>query len=115
MKIWFVIYGAIEKNKEIAVIIAAAVKLSDDQIFVGKRHGDAQRNAMDILNNNDGSILKGLRDGFLTSDLKFLEREEALVYAKQTGQFKRYDGIHGKPFDPSRAYDGPQLFSEDLW
>jgi hypothetical protein len=97
------------------MIIAAAVKLSNGQIFVGRRHGESQRNAMEILNIKDSFVLEKVKDGFLTSDLKFLEREDALFYAKQTGQFKRYDGIQGRSFDPALDYDGPQLFSEDLW
>jgi hypothetical protein len=46
-------------------------------------------------------------EGFLTSDGDFLTREEAYTLAKRNGQFARQ-------MRPG-CYDGPKLFSEDLW
>lgn len=43
--------------------------------------------------------------GFLTSTGCFVEREEAFLIASRAGQVNRKPG----------GYDGPQLFSEDLW
>lgn len=43
--------------------------------------------------------------GFLTSEGRFVNRIEALEIAKRAGQFNRKPG----------GYDGPELFSEDLW
>jgi hypothetical protein len=100
------------------MIIASAVKLKDGRIFVGKRHEDAIRNAMIILGIRVADKrLFNLDDGFITSDLCFLKREEALVYAKKNGQFKReklWLGGHPKETE-YRGYNGTKLFSEDLW
>jgi hypothetical protein len=83
------------------MIIASAVKLPDGQVFIGKRHADAYRLAQDLL--KSGKPFCG-EDGFLTSNLVFLDRKEAYTYAKKTGQFNRRDtGYHGK-----------DLFLEDL-
>lgn len=46
-------------------------------------------------------------EGFLTSDGAFLTREEAYTLATSNGQFARRTG--------PGLYDGPKLFSEDLW
>ena len=43
--------------------------------------------------------------GFMDTNGKFLTRKQAMLLAKLTGQFKR--GPDG--------YQGPELFSEDLW
>lgn len=45
--------------------------------------------------------------GFLDANGVFLNRKQAFEVAAQTGQIKRSD----KP----GTYQGPQLFSEDLW
>jgi hypothetical protein len=84
------------------MIIASAVKLPDGQIFTGKRHADAYKLAQDLL--KSGKSLCG-EDGFLTSNLVFLDRKAAYKYAKKTGQFNRCD----------TGYQGKDLFSEDLW
>ncbi|MDR1901350.1 MAG: hypothetical protein LBQ88_03570 [Treponema sp.] len=73
------------------------------------------KNAIDILLLNSGGIeneveimwIQRADQGFITDKLQFLNRKKALVYAKKTGQFRRNPG----PTD----YDGPELFSEDLW
>lgn len=44
--------------------------------------------------------------GFATSKRHFVSREEALPIAQAAGQMK--PRLHGQ-------YDGPKLFSEDLW
>jgi hypothetical protein len=45
--------------------------------------------------------------GFLDANGVFLNRKQAFEVATQTGQIKRPD--------TSGTYQGPQLFSEDLW
>jgi hypothetical protein len=100
------------------MIIASAIKLPDGRIFVGKRHGDAIRNVISILalpESNTHVIVAD--DGFITSDLKFLNREEALVYAKKNGQYKREE-LWFKAYPEEivyNGYSGSELFSEDLW
>jgi hypothetical protein len=94
------------------MIIASAVRLPDGQVFVGKRHGDAGRQAIDILGLGRVSYSD---DGFITSGLRFLNRKEALVYAKEHGQFKRYELCNKDENGNFYGYDGDELFSEDLW
>jgi hypothetical protein len=94
-------------------IIASAVRDTDGNVFVGKRHGDAGRNGMAIKH---AEHWRHHEDGFVTSQLRFLNREDALILAKENGQFKRYELQHNLDRDGSfNGYDGPQLFSEDLW
>jgi hypothetical protein len=95
------------------MIIASAVRLPDGQVFVGRRHGDAGRQAVELLGLDRVSYSD---DGFITSGLRFLNREEALVYAKEHGQFRRYELWHNKDENGNfNGYDGDELFSEDLW
>jgi hypothetical protein len=93
------------------MIIASAIKLKDGQIFLGKRHGDAIFAAHKILEVEHISFVD---DGFLTSDLQFLSRKEALLYAKAHGQFKREE-MQKKIGRRIYSYNGDELFSEDLW
>jgi hypothetical protein len=94
------------------MIIASAV-MTEKGFFVGKRHGDAMLKAIDIL----GELPDIVDDGFITSDLKFLNRFEAFLYAKESNQFKRYELWYKSHPDRDlyTGYDGEQLFSEDLW
>lgn len=48
-----------------------------------------------------------IEEGFYDEEGYFLDRRTALIRAKKTGQFNR----RRNPND----YDGPELFSEDLW
>lgn len=45
--------------------------------------------------------------GFLTSEGDFVRRKPALMIAERAGQMKRKQG--------PGTYQGPELFSEDLW
>ena len=91
------------------MLVASAVKMSNGSIFVGKRHGDCFKNYRDIMmssgNNWTEDLLKansiGNVQGFITDDLRFLTREEALEHARAFHQ----------------VGDGAilELFSEDLW
>lgn len=83
-------------------ITASAVKLKNGMVFVGKRHGDAMRHARNILDSDIKNLI--IDDGFITSDLRFLNRFEAYKLAKENGQFRR-DYVCGLE----------ELFSEDLW
>lgn len=46
-------------------------------------------------------------EGFVTSDEHFLTRTEAMQLAKDNGQLNRRAG--------AQHYQGPELYSEDLW
>jgi hypothetical protein len=94
-------------------IMSAAIQLSNGQIFVGKRHVDAQKNAMMIMGENNYLKEKITRHGFITTHLKFLDRKEAYIIAKKNGQFKRYE--IQKACGVENGYDGDELYSEDLW
>jgi hypothetical protein len=91
------------------VIVASAIKI-DGQVFVGKRHVDAAKAAMEILGLEKISYRD---DGFITSDLKFLNREEALIYAKEHNQYKREELARLSGCTNPTILK--ELFSEDLW
>jgi hypothetical protein len=46
-------------------------------------------------------------EGFLDSEGKFLNRKEAMKIAVASGQLRRREG--------AQYYQGPDLYSEDLW
>ena len=91
------------------MIVAAAIRLKNGAVFVGKRHGECFRNYRDIMlksgNNWTAETLKanchGHMQGFITDALEFLSREDALEHAKAYKQV---------PADTIG-----DLFSEDLW
>jgi hypothetical protein len=85
------------------MIIASAIKLNDGQVFVGKRHSDAIKAAVSIIKDDDiHATLNGHKQGFLTSNLQFLDRFEAMKYAQEKGQLLLKTREGG-------------LTSEDLW
>jgi hypothetical protein len=86
-------------------IIASAVKYTNGQIYVGKRHTDAQMNALAIMGVDNHEKEKVIDDGFVTTALRFINRNEAYILAKNNGQLKRGE----------TGYQGDELFSEDLW
>jgi hypothetical protein len=94
-------------------IIASAIQLTNGQIFVGKRHADAQKNAKSILGEDNYLKEKVVKDGFITTLLRFVDRREAYLIAKSIGQFKR-DEIQ-EACGIKNGYNEPELYSEDLW
>lgn len=54
-----------------------------------------------------GGIYGSSKEGFIDDESKFLTRTEAMLLAKQNGQLNRREGVE--------YYQGPELFSEDLW
>ena len=66
------------------MIIASAIKLTNGEIYVGKRHGDCFRNVIE-LNRKTGlysedELMKlhlNCTQGFINSNLRFLSRAEA--------------------------------------
>jgi hypothetical protein len=87
------------------MIIASAVKLSNNQFYVGKRHTDAQKNALAIMGEENFYKEKVIDTGYITTTLRFLNRDEAYFFAVNNGQIKL----------DRKGYDGEELFSEDLW
>jgi hypothetical protein len=100
-------------SSRIEKIIASAVQLTNGQIFVGKRHSDAQKNAMEILGKEEYLKEKVVKDGFVTTLLRFVDRKEAYLIAKSNGQFKRNE--IQKHCGIENGYDDKELYSEDLW
>jgi hypothetical protein len=94
-------------------IIASAIQLTNGQVFIGKRHSDAQKSAITIMGKSNYLKEKIIKDGFITDRLRFVGREEAYIIAKSNGQFKRYE--IQKICGVENGYDGEELYSEDLW
>ena len=86
-------------------IIAAAVLngLAVHSVPPPGRHGDVLRRMYE-----DGTPLDHAahEQGFVTSKGRFVSREDAMLIATAAGQCK--------PRRPGQ-YNGPRLFSEDLW
>lgn len=76
-------------------IVDAAVKTNKGEIFVGRRHH--------LILEKHYPHTKGGIQGFLTSEGRFVTREEALQIALAAGQIKE------------KKYDKSRLFSEELW
>lgn len=76
-------------------IVDAAIKTTDGDIFVGRRHH--------LILQNHYPHTKGGIQGFLTSERRFVTREEALQIALDAGQIKE------------KKYNKSRLFSEELW
>ena len=65
-------------------------------------------NVVRMIFQDNGIGVKGPdTQGFLDSSGKFLNRRDAMVLATSTGQLNRLPGDH--------VYQGPDLYSEDLW
>jgi hypothetical protein len=93
------------------ICICAAVKLGD-KIWRGHRHGDAMHAMREELSwNNTGSEVmdimkdKKLSQGFITSENRYVEREEGRILQEKAG-IKSAD---------EEGYRGNTLFSEDLY
>ena len=107
------------------MIIAAAIKLADGQVFVGKRHGDCFYNMKCILklDKPNQCAVKSIQ-GFINDKLQFLNREEAYYEAFMNNQCaeqmkpskERLEQINKmfKDDNPEFVWK-PQLASEDVW
>jgi hypothetical protein len=98
------------------MIIAAAIRLSNGSVFVGKRHSDCFRNAVSVLNVASPDFFPGNggEQGFITDRLVFLDREEAYYEAHHNNQCKEQKEITPNPTRSDFKWK-PCLFSEDLW
>ena len=54
-----------------------------------------------------GGISGPHKEGFLDENMKFYNRKDAMLLAVSNGQLNRKQG--------AEFYQGPELFSEDLW
>lgn len=95
------------------MIIASAIKLTNGEIYVGKRHCDCFQNLISIktktgLYSNDElrKLHISCEQGFVDSSLRFLDRYEAYFEAYECSQCKEQDLTDNTL---------PCLMSEDLW
>jgi hypothetical protein len=93
-------------------------------IVAGKRHTDAEKMAyelfgLDATDKYDIKIITNATHGFLTCKGKFLNRIEAKKYAIKHQQYradpKVFNYLEEKIKNGESLYNGPELFSEDLW
>ena len=92
-------------NKEIC--ICAAVKTMDGEIFRGHRHSDCM---FAIATRGKLASRKPLSQGFMTSENRYVTREEGLSLQLDAGIVSA-DTIHGY----SVTKGSKELFSEDLY
>ena len=90
------------------MIVASAIKLTNGEIYVGKRHRDCFHNLIEINRKtnlySESELTKlhlNCEQGFINSSLRFLSREEANVEAHECKQVIKTN------FD--------YLLSGDLW
>ena len=82
------------------ICICAAIKTKDGQIIRGHRHGDAIMTA-----NRMKLSLQVHEQGFVTSNNRFVDREEGRILQDNAGI----------PSADPEGYRGETLFSEDLY
>lgn len=92
-----------------------AIKLKDGRIFVMPRpyrHFHVYEMMEDVFNINCGGLdtdyddIQGSDEGFIGSNMEYLDRKQAYILANENGQFFR---------QPHDSYRGIELFSENLW
>lgn len=83
------------------MIVHVAIKYKDKIYFLP--HPNRHHNVIRMIGGMDGPH----KEGFLDSDGKFLNRTEAMLVAVECGQLRRRED--------AQFYQGPELFSEDLW
>lgn len=98
------------------MIVSSAVKLKDNRVFVGSRHGDCYSNIKML--GLEKEVCRESIQGFITDGLVFLNRENGYYHAHENKQCKKQE------FNPNYKAVGlqikeedwkPVLFSEDLW
>lgn len=103
-----------------SIIVAAAVRLADGRVFVGKRHNDCFNAIISIYEHMGMGWDKsrwlhiGSIQGFVTDRLEFLSREDALEVAVAAGQCLPKKAPPA--FCPGlETQHRAILMSEDLW
>ncbi len=91
---------------EIPSIVGVAIKNAGKVWSLPKpnRHHNVIRHIVEVTGNG---IKCSDVHGFITDDGVFLNRCEAMVLARVNGQLNRRPG--------AQFYQGPDLYSEDLW
>jgi hypothetical protein len=97
------------------VISAAAIKFGDLVCHLPQpaRHHDVLRAVKRMFNGRSDEGHMSERQGFITDKGEFLNREQAYIHARECGQgTPRRDASLAEGY---AAYNGKELFSEDLW
>lgn len=98
------------------MITASAVKLKNNKVYIGKRHGDCYTQIKSF--GMSTGVCEGSTQGFITDNLKFLNREDAYYHAYNSKQCKQ-QFPHESNFCPGLRITKEEwkacLFSEDLW
>lgn len=81
-------------------IVASAI-LFDGKVYTGRRHHNVIRTIIDTTGAK--KVLSSSPQGFLTSDGRFVDREEGARIAIASGQITKL------------KFHSTVLFSEDLW
>lgn len=95
------------------MIIQSAIMINREKYYTGKRHGDCFDKMKQV--GYKFKIDDNLVEGFITDELKFLNREDAYYHAYENGQceMKTLDGkVYCEGLTPSNVLI---LASEDLW
>lgn len=82
-------------------ILCAALKMPDGKVLLGYRHVDIWEN-ISYYNMYIGEDITKVKQGFITSDNKFVNRKEAYLIAYEAGQIEE-------------SKKSNQLTSEDLY
>ena len=102
-------------------ILCASIKYKDT-IISGHRHGDCYAILTSLIGEIDDEFLPGREaQGFLTSENRYVSREEAWVIAKENNQIKY--GLNASDYDDDILLEGleivgnpkPILISENLY
>lgn len=91
-----------ETSEKPARIIGVAIVYAGQMYHLPKpnRHHD-------VIRSIPGGVHGPDTQGFVDEDGEFLNRKKAMSRAEETGQLKRRPG--------EEFYQGPYLYSEDLW
>lgn len=97
------------------MIIASAVKLSNQKVYTGERHGNCYAK-IKFLGLSIESCKNSIQ-GFITDDLTFLDREAGYHHAFRNKQCEEdvYTEAEHPDLKISKDKWKPQLHSEDLW
>lgn len=98
------------------MIIASAVKLKNKKVYIGKRHGDCYAQIKSLGMSTE--VCHNSTQGFITDELKFLNREDAYYHAYNEGQCE-FQFPHELDIHPDLHIKKEEwkalLMSEDLW
>jgi len=82
------------------MIIASAIKLTNGEVYVGKRHSDCFHNVIEINRKtamySEQELMKlylNCQQGFVNNSLRFLTRTEAAIEAHECNQIDHISNL----------------------